>query len=154
MRRVFLFCAASVLAGCAKTENPPPADSAAAMAPPAPTPIALADVAGKWDVKGTREGSDSTIITYVFTATADTTGWSITFPNRKPVPVRVVAVSGDSINIEAGPFDSALRKGLKVRSSAALRLQDGKLVGMTTARYVTTKADSVLLLHTEGTRTP
>ena len=45
------------------------------------------------------------------TATADTSGWTLTFPNRKPVPVRVVAVDGDSIVTEAGPYESPPPQG-------------------------------------------
>jgi len=155
MRLSSLVCCAAVVIGCAKADTPPADTTPAVVTPPPPPPIALADVAGKWDVKGMNEAGDSTLVTYVLTATADTTGWTITFPNRRtPVPVRVVAVAGDSINIQAGPYASVLRRGVQVQTSGALRLRDGKLVGMTTARYSVKTADSVRMVRSEGTRKP
>jgi len=45
-----------------------------------------------------------------------------------------------------------LRKGVKVTTHSVFRLQDGKLVGTTVARYTTKGADSVRNLRSEGTR--
>jgi hypothetical protein len=87
-------------------------------------------------------------------ATADNSGWSFNFPKRAPVPIRVLAVAGDSIVTEAGPYESVLRKGVQVTTYSTLRLQDGKLVGSTVARYATSGPDSVLHLRSEGTRAP
>lgn len=154
MRRFALLCCAAVIAGCAKKDEAPADTAAAAMTPPPPAPIALADVAGKWNVTGKNEAGDSTLVTYTLTTTADTTGWTITFPNRRPVPVRVVAVAGDSIVIAAGPYESVLRRGVQVRTTGTLRIQDGKLVGSSTARYSTKRADSVIIVRQEGTRMP
>jgi hypothetical protein len=153
MRRfaILCYCAAAVV-GCAKTETKAPA--AAAVTPPPPSPIALADVAGKWSVKGMNEAKDTTIVTYQLTATADTSGWTITFPNRKPIPAHVAAVAGDSVVIDAGPYESALRKGVQVTTHGMFRLQDGKMVGLTVAHYKTTNPDSVRHIPTEGTRAP
>ncbi len=128
--------------------------AAAPAAPAAPAPISLADVAGKWAVRTMTESGDSTLLTYEMVAGANTSGWSFNFPNRKPVPMRVVAVAGDSILTEAGPFESLLRKGVQVRVVNVNRLQDGKLVGTTTARYETKGPDSVAHLRFEGTRAP
>ena len=88
------------------------------------------------------------------TATADTSGWTVTRPNGKTVPVRIVAVGGDSIMTEAGPYESALRKGVPVRARMVLRLQEGKLVGATEARYTLSGGDSVAHRPTEATRAP
>jgi hypothetical protein len=69
--------------------------------------------------------------------------------------VRVVAVEGDSVVYEAGPFESALRKGVTVKNSRVVsRLKDGKLVGKTTARYDVTGPDTMAHLTYEGTRAP
>ena len=100
------------------------------------------------------ESGDSTLVTYEMVASSDSSGWSLNFPKRKPVPVRIVAVEGDSIVTEAGPFESVLRKGIKVTTHSVNRLQDGKLVGTTTAHYATKDADSVRNLRFEGTRAP
>ena len=127
------------------------ADTTSAV-PAAPAPIALSDIAGKWTVSVMSGSADTTYFKFDMVATGDTSGWSFNFPNRKPVPVRVVAVEGDSIVTEAGPFESMLRKGVQVVSTTVNRLQDGKLVGTTTARYKTTGPDSVTTLHFEATR--
>jgi hypothetical protein len=55
---------------------------------------------------------------------------------------------------EAGPFESVLRKGVQVNTQVVSRLQGGKLVGVTTARYDVKGADSVTRLNFEGTRAP
>jgi hypothetical protein len=150
-----LGCCAIALVGCNKPKEEPPMESTAAApeAPAAPAPIALADVAGKWSVRSMTESGDSTLVTYELVA-ADSSGWSLNFPKRKPIPMRVVAVAGDSIVTEAGPFESVLRKGVKVSTNSVMRLQDGKLVGTTIAHYATSGADTVRTLRIEGTRAP
>ena len=147
---------ALVLVGCSKPadrpaedtmgEAPPAADAAAA--------ISLADVSGTWSVRTMPENSDSTLVTYEMVIGADGSGWTINFPNRDPIPVRVVTVEGDSIMSEAGPFESVLRKGVQVSTQVVSRVQDGKLVGTTVARYQVTGPDSVARLRFEGTRAP
>ena len=157
MRRFTLFCCAAVLVGCSKSEDQPAGDTTAAASatPEAPATISLADIAGKWKVRTTDEAGGN-VVESEMTATADTSGWTLTLPNRKPVPVRVVAVAGDSIVTEAGPFESVLRKGVQVNTRAVYRLQDGKLVGTTEARYAASAGgrDSVAHRPTEGTRAP
>ena len=51
-------------------------------------------------------------------------------------------------------YESALRKGVEVRSRMVLRLQGGKLVGTNQARYHLKAGDSVAQRPTEGTRAP
>jgi hypothetical protein len=156
MRRLVTACCAIALVACNKPKQEPPMESTAAApeTPAAPAPIALADIAGKWSVRTMAESGDSTLVSYELVASGDTSGWSLNFPKRKPVPMRVVAVAGDSVVTEAGPFESVLRKGIKVTTNSVLRLQDGKLVGTTTAHYATSGADSVRNLRMEGTRAP
>ena len=153
-------CAAVVLVGCAKSEQQQAKDTTAEAAPAstaAPTPpappaaISLADVAGKWSMTTMTEKGDSTLVKYELVATGDTTGWTFNFPKRKPVPAHV-AVGGDSIVIDAGPYESVLRKAVQVTIHSVARLQDGKLVGTTVARYATHGPDSLRNLRFEGTR--
>ena len=157
MRRFAMCCCAVAVVGCSQSKDQPATDEMAdttAMAA-APAPIALADVAGKWSVRLMPESGDSTVLSYEMVATADTSGWAFNFPKRKPVPLRVVAVDGDSIVTEAGPFESNLRKDVQVTMSRTVsRLQDGKLVGATTAHYKTTGPDTVAQFRFEGTRAP
>jgi hypothetical protein len=156
VRRLAMCCCAVVLVACSKSKDQPATDEMAdATAGPAATaPIALADVAGKWSVRLTPESGDSTLLSYDMVATGDTSGWAFNFPKRKPVPVRVVAVEGDSIVTEAGPFESNLRKGVQVTARTVNRLQDGKLVGATTARYTASGPDTVAHFRFEATRAP
>ncbi len=157
MRRLVLLCSLAVMVACSKKENAPVADTgmvAPAPAPvPAPAALSLADVAGTWSVVGKYEGTDTTVVTYDLTATANNTGWSIKFPNRaKAVTQRVVSVSGDSVVLEAGPYESAIRKGVQVTTRTVDRLQDGKLVGRTIAHYSVKCPDTVRIITSEGTR--
>ena len=119
--------------------------------PPAPS-LSLADFAGKWNVTTTpTSGPDRSPNKYVLDATSNTSGWTITFPGRAPVPVRV-SVSGDSLITEAGPYASVRRKGVQVNTTGSWRIEGDKLVGRTTAHYNVKTADSVLTLTSEGTR--
>ena len=155
MRRFALFCCAAILVDCGKSEVQPARDTTA-VAPATPesrAAISLADIAGKWRLR-TMDEAGGNVVESELTATADTSGWTLTRPDRKTVPVRVVAVAGDSIITEAGPYESALRKGVQVRARMVLRLQEGKLVGTTEARYAMSGGDSVAHRSTEGTRAP
>lgn len=80
-----------------------------------PAGIKLSDVAGVWDAKSMVGPNDSVVATSVLTATADTSGWTMKLEGRDPIAMRVVAVGGDSIVTEAGPYPSILRPGLTVR---------------------------------------
>jgi hypothetical protein len=145
----------AVLTGCARKDDAA-VDTMGAMADTpavttAPTPVNLADVAGRWNVRAVPTTGDTTPTTAVITATSTTSGWTITFPGRAPVPMRVT-VDADSIITEAGPYQSARRKGVQVRTNGVMRLQGGNLVGTTTAHYNVKTADSVLVLSTTATR--
>ena len=169
MRRLLGFCriftCTAVLAGCAGSDTAGSGDTAAvsdtaAGAAAAPSPgttgtLSLAQLAGRWNARAIPEtGSDTTPTTFVMTATADSTGWTMEFPNREPVPVRLVGGGGDSLIVEAGPYASVRRQGVQVRTHSVWRLEGDRLVGYTVARYTGTGPDSVLRLRTEATRAP
>ena len=120
---------------------------------PASTPISLADVAGTWKVRSTDEAGGTPVETELV-ATADTTGWTMSGAGRKPIPMRVLSVAGDSIVTEAGPYESFVAKGVKVTTRTVSRLRDGKMVGSVEARYATKGGDSVAIRPMEGTRAP
>jgi hypothetical protein len=151
MRSLTYVLGVALLAGCAK-EKPAPAPEPPAP-PPAPAPINLADVAGNWTVKAMPETGDSVLLTYTMHATAADTGWTITFPGRKPMAVQVMTMA-DSVMVTVAPYESVLRKGMKVSTQGSMHFTGGKLMGNTTAHYVTTKADSVAHLRMEGTKAP
>jgi hypothetical protein len=158
--RIAICCSAAVLAACAKKENAA-IDTTASSAStttastttpaPAPTPVNLADFAGKWDVRSVPVSGDTTPTTYVLTATSSTTGWTIKFPGRAAVAARIT-VGGDSVEIDAGPYLSVRRKGVTVNTNGGFRIQNGSLVGTTTAHYKVKTPDSVLVLNSTGTR--
>lgn len=154
MRSIVLAVAAAVSLGCSSSDNKTPDTTKAAAVAAPPPGIKLADVAGKWNVTGKTETGDTTLVTYELVATADTSGWVINFPKRPPVPVRVTAVGGDSIVIDAGPYSSVLRAGVQVTTHSVNRLVGGKLVGSSVAHYNVKTADSVRVIKSEGTRAP
>jgi hypothetical protein len=118
----------------------------------APPAMALDSFAGKWNFTSTpTSGANKSPTKYLLTATNNTSGWTLTFPNRPPVPAQVT-VTGDSVQVSAGPYESVRRKGVQVTTDGYMRLSNGKLVGSTTAHYAVKTADSVLVLKTEGTR--
>src|SRR5690349_546882 len=164
MNRFGFFCCAAMLVGCGKSKVQAAADTTAAAVPAAdstaaaparaerPAAMSLTDVAGKWKLRTTDEAGKNAVESRL-TATADTSGWSLTRPGGKTVPVRV-SVEGDSITLVPGKYESALRKGVPVQARIVLRLQGGKLVGTTEARYTMSHGDSVANRPTEGTRAP
>jgi hypothetical protein len=147
-----MLMSAVALVGCAGGEEEMPGDTpAAAMA----APLSFADVAGTWSVQTMGEASDSVLVTFTLTATADGSGWTMTFPNRPdPVPL-TVAVDGDSIIMDSAPYQSVLRaESTMVTTHSVGRLENGMMMGTFTARYETQGPDSVLRGRTHGTRVP
>jgi len=142
------------LAACAKKEQPP-TDTTAAMATPATEPaptVTLADFAGRWNmVTRPESGTDTAVTKVVMVGTADTTGWLMELPSGVKVPHHVT-FAGDSVVVKSEPYSSMRRKGKQVWTEGVYRLQDGKMVGTTTAHYMKSGADSVLRLTTEGTK--
>ena len=161
MRAVRSCCFAVMVLGCGKAADRPadatgeaPAAATAAPAEAAPATLSLADLAGTWKVHSVVEGNDNVTLDYDLVATGDRSGWTINRAGRDPIAVRVVAVDGDSIVTEAGPFESLIRKGVQVQSRTVMRMENGKLKGTTTAHYQVSTADSVTRLSIEATRAP
>lgn len=153
MRRTLLLCAV-LLFGCAKSK-PPESSSTGGETTPTAT-ITLADVAGTWDGTLTAPGNDTVLVISELTATADPMGWSMTVTNAKDptkksvVPAKSVVAEGDSVIVEAGPFQSVLRPGQQVSTHGVYRLQDGKLVGTILATYPA--SGETIELRTTATR--
>lgn len=143
------------LAACGTKEKAPEAMPAAEPAPAvaAAPAFSLADAAGTWTYVARSATGDTVLVTATLTAAADAAGWTLTFPNRPPLPMKVT-VSGDSVLTSVGPYESVLRKGVTVTTEGAARMVDGKLVGRSTAHYSVATADSVRSLITEATRKP
>jgi hypothetical protein len=159
MRSLAVVSVVALLAACVKSETSTPAvDTTAAMAPapapaaPAAAPISLQTVAGKYHVTSRGQSPDTSVVTYELNATGDTTGWTITYPNRPVVPVRVISVSGDSIVTETGPFTSVRRSGTPVTTRTTYRWENGQLVGTTVAHYAVKGPDTVRVFVIEGAK--
>ena len=154
MRYLALLCCTVALVGCSRSGKRT-ADSSAAAPATAVTPaaISLADVAGKWNLRSTDAAGGSPTQSEL-TATADTSAWTWKLANGSTVKVRVVAVGGDSIVTDAGPYESVLRPGIQTRNRTVYRLRDGKLIGTIEAHYALPRGDSAAQRRSEGTRVP
>lgn len=139
--------------GAASTPDTTANPNAAAAAPaPAPPRLRLADLAGTWTMTAINVANDSVLVTYEMTATADTGGWSVMYPNHaKPIPLRVHA-DADSVVMDAGPYASTASKGSMVIIHSVLRLRDEKLSGTMTARYTIGTTTPVVHIRLEGHR--
>ena len=154
-RRLMLGCAILLAAACTGREEAP-VDTAGAMG--TDTGMAtgagaasMADRAGTWE--GRSLEGDSVVATWRMTTTADTTGWTLTFPDAQPIPMHVVATAGDSIVTEFGPFESPVTKQqVRVRSVGRMEGRD-RQAGTYEVRPVATP-DSVTHGRWEATRVP
>lgn len=153
MRRPALLLAAFALLGCPASDQ---AVSDSAAAESASETTTLAAMAGTWNMTTMPEQGDSVLLTYVVNATSDTTGWTITFPGRDPMPVRILTVDADSVVLEVGPYESMLRPNVQVVTQSVSRVQGDRMMGTAVARYsgAAVGADSVVRLRLEGTRAP
>ncbi len=118
---------------------------------PAAASIKLADVAGTWNMENTVKtaaGKD-TVVTSELIAAADGKSWVTHLAGRDPIPTRIVAMGGDSIVTEAGPFQSVVRLGQKVTTHQTLHFKGDTVSGTIEARY--DKGD-VVKGSTKGTR--
>jgi len=126
MNRVVLFSAA-LLSGFAL--------AAGAQSPAQPGDIKLSDVAGTWEGKSMVGPNDSVFTTWVLTATAARKGWTETFPNRDPLPLRITAVGGDSVVTVMGPYPSVLRRGQMVTTRHVVHVKGDTMTGSFEAHY-------------------
>lgn len=156
MRRSALFLVLAFAAACSKPSDQAEvaADSAAAVPAPEPAALSLAAVKGTWRVEAMGENSDSVLTRYTLWATEDTT-WKMLFDGRSDtLTVHVLGVAGDSLIAHVNPYKSALRKNVMVETHSVYRLENGQLVGRSTAHYAVNTPDSVLSIRTRGTRAP
>jgi hypothetical protein len=157
MRSFTILCCVAVLAGCTKAEDRSVGAGAITdtMAAPAGetagASISLSDLAGTWKIRSTDAGGANPVETQL-RATADTSGWTLIGPDKKTYPVRVVAVEGDSVVVEAGPRPSFVRKGAQVTTRTVYRLQGDKLVGQVESQFKIAGRDSTGHRVSEGTR--
>jgi hypothetical protein len=114
--------------------------------------VSLADFAGTWAVRATDELGENVLVEYEMTATDGTEGWTLTFPDREPIPAQIVEAAGDSVVIHVGPYASALRENVNVTTVSVARIVEGRMMGYFVATYDTEGPDNVLRGIQEGER--
>jgi len=125
------FAAAAVAQRPAAPSKSKPAAAAPAAASAKPT------MAGAWAMESTVKtaaGKD-TVVRSLVTATADANGWVTHLAGRAPIATRVVAMGGDSVVTEAGPFQSVTRPGQTVTTHETLHFKDNAVWGAIEARF-------------------
>lgn len=155
MRSLALLACAALLGACAKKADNAATDTAAmnAAAPAAETPMAAAMIpAGTWNGRAMPAERD-TVLTWTMVTTADTTGWTITFPKGKPMPLRVISRTADSTITEFGPFPDPMTKGQMTTVRGVTRMEGDSVVGTYEARDAS-KPDSVMRGRSVATRAP
>ena len=80
------------------------------------TPQQSRSFAGKWNGRVMVGANDSVLIVFALTIAADGKSATMGFFNQDPVPARILAVGGDSMVTEAGPYQSILRPWESVKS--------------------------------------
>lgn len=105
---------------------------------PAPTQmpaLTLAAVAGEWRGAFTIGPADSAIATFVLTATPDGRQWTLLLPGHEPHPTRVVAIAGDSVVTETGPYASTRLPGQTVTTRMTCHVSGDVMSGSFWAHY-------------------
>jgi hypothetical protein len=64
---------------------------------------------GKWNGRAMVGANDSVVIVFALTIAPDGKSATMGFFNQDPVPARILAMGGDSMVTEAGPYQSVLR---------------------------------------------
>ena len=104
-------------------------------APAKPGGIKLSDVAGTWEGKSMVGSQDSVVVTWVLKATSNRKGWTLKRGNRAPVPVRILAIGGDSVVYEGGPYLSFLKPGQMATTHTVGHYRGETMTGTWEARY-------------------
>ena len=95
---------------------------------------------------------DTVVASSELMATGTMDGWTMKMAgNPQPVPVKVVAIAGDSVVMETGQYNSVLRKGQKVSIHTISHLKNGQLTGVVHAKWA--NGDTATLRST-GTKKP
>ena len=111
----------------------------------------MAQWAGTWEGVAILESGDTVPTTMVATDSRD--GWTITLPDRDPMPLRVVSAEGDSLVLEMGPYESILREGVQVSVRQVIRMQGDAFTGTLVATYEGGEGASEVAGDVEGSRT-
>lgn len=157
-RSLVLSLCALTLAACAPdaAEEEMEVDEAAEVGQPAEAPAespdaALAPFAGTWEVVAIMESGDT--VPFTLTAIGEPASWTVTLPDREPMPLRIVSADDEELVTEMGPYPSLLREGVDVTVRQVARIEDGRLTGTMEAQYAGGDDEQVVGGTIEGSRT-
>lgn len=109
------------------------------------------NAAGVWNNKYMIGPKDSVIASVIITVSDDGKTWMMKFPDRPPIPVRVVSADADSVVTDAGPYPSTKRPGQSVTLLHAVsHFKGDHMTGTFEAHY---SGGLVVGGKTEATRT-
>lgn len=147
-----------LLCGCSSPRRPESKTASGELSErpvqPVGKSISLVQLSGRWNVRVIPELGDTTSISFLLTATSSTNGWTITFPDQKPIPARVLLVAGDSVLIETGPFPSTRRPGVQTIARDVYHLRVDELVGTAVWRDLISAPDSIVRMRLAGSHAP
>jgi len=105
---------------------------------------------GTWNGRSTLGANDSVLIIFVLTIAPDGKSATMKVANKNLIPIRVLAVGGDSMVTEAGPYRSIVRPWESVKSlRTTAHLKGDTLKGITEVRY---ESGELVKARTEATR--
>lgn len=87
-----------------------------------------------WAGKSMLGPKDSVITTYVLVS-PDGKSWTEHFPNRDPIPAKVLASGGDSVVMEFGPYNSILHPGQMVTTRTVSHIKGKEMTGTFEAHF-------------------
>jgi len=107
-------------------------------------------VSGTWNVTSVVGANDSVLIIFALTIAPDGKSATMKIPTQDPVPMRILALGGDSLVTEAGPYRSIVRAGESVTLlRTVVYFKDDAMWGTFEARYAN---GDVVKGRTEATR--
>ena len=136
--RTVLFVSAICLTATTAVAQRPAAKPAARQAANSPAAgLKPADVAGTWTLQNSVKNTagQDTVVSSELTVSADAKTWTTHLAGRDPVVTRVVAMAGDSVVTESGPFPSVARPGQKVRTQETFHFKGNDAWGAIVAYY-------------------
>ncbi len=153
MRRAALLCATLLVAACGDAEDGDMTEDTTDMTM-APAALTAADLVGTWDLEVRTMTSDSVILNGTMAMAAGSAVATQMIGDGEAQTVNLT-FDGDSVMTSIDPYPSNLREGVMVATTGVYRLVNGRVEGITTARYQgDTTADSVVQFRGTWTRRP
>jgi hypothetical protein len=142
MRHILLLSVLGVASSATvpDAQIPPPKPNRVG-APVVKRAVTVADFRGTWEGKSMMGPTDSIVTTFAIVATTDGKRWTLMLPDRDLLPLRIIAIGGDSVVTEAGPYVSVLRQGDSVTTRMTGHLQGHMMRGTFEAHYMNGDVD-------------